>query len=117
MSLLEQETTRKGRVDEKTLQLEFEDDGEGEEYEVEAIRDSAVYAKESESGQLPGLYYLISWKDFPEEENTWEPASAIQHLRRLVNTFHKENPDKPTTTSTPIDTTSPTARPTVEPGA
>ena len=117
MFLLEQDTTRKGRVDEKTLQLEFEDDGEGEEYEVEAIRDSAVYAKESESGQLPGLYYLISWKDFPEEENTWEPASAIQHLRRLVNTFHKENPDKPTATSTPVDIAPPTARPTVKPGA
>ena len=60
VSLLEQDTTRKGRVDEKTSQLEFEDDGEGEEYEVEAIRDSAVYAKELESGQLPDLYYLIS---------------------------------------------------------
>ena len=61
---------RKGRVDKKSLQLEFEDDGEGEEYKVEAICDSAVYAKKSESGQLPGLYYLISWKDFPEEKNT-----------------------------------------------
>ena len=117
VSLLEQDTTRKGRVDEKTSQLEFEDDGEGEEYEVEAIRDSAIYAKESESGQLPGLYYLISWKGFPEEENTWEPASAIQHLRRLVSTFHKENPDKPTATSTPVDTAPPTARSTVKPGA
>ena len=117
MSLLEQITTRKGRVDEKTSQLEFEDDGEGKEYEFEAIRDSAVYAKESESGQLPGLYYLISWKEFPKEENTWEPASAIQHLRRLVSTFHKKNPDKPTATSTPVDTAPLTARPTVKPGA
>ena len=40
------------------------------EYEVEAIRDSAVYARESESGHLPGLYYLVSWKGYPEEENT-----------------------------------------------
>ena len=29
MSLLEQDTTRKRRVDEKISQLEFEDDGEG----------------------------------------------------------------------------------------
>ena len=116
MFLLEQDTTKKGRVDEKTSQLEFEDD-EGEEYEVEAIRDSAVYARESESGHLPGLYYLISWKGFPEEENTWEPASGIQHLRRLVSTFHKEHPDKPTATSPPVDSAPPTARPTVKPGA
>ena len=117
MSLLEQNTTKKGRVDKKTLQLEFEDNGEGEEYEVEAICDNAVYAKESESGQLPGLYYLIFWKDFPEEENIWEPVSAIQHLRRLVSTFHKENPDKPTANSTPVDTAPSTARPTIKPGA
>ena len=77
MSLLEQDTTRKERVDEKTSQLDFQEDGKGEEYKVEAIRDSEIYARESESGQFPGLYYLISWKDFPEEENTWEPASTI----------------------------------------
>ena len=29
-------------------------------YEVEAIWDSTVYAKESKSGHLPGLYYLVS---------------------------------------------------------
>ena len=51
------------------------------EYEVETIRDSAVYARESESGHLPGLYYLVSWKGYPEEENTWEPASVVQYLR------------------------------------
>ncbi len=59
MSLLEQATTKQGQVDEATSQLEFEGDGEGEEDEVEAIRDSAVYARESDSGHLPGLYYLV----------------------------------------------------------
>ncbi len=59
MSLLEQDTTRKGRVDETTSRLEFENDADGEEYEFEALRDSAVYARESE-GHLPGLYYLVS---------------------------------------------------------
>ena len=60
VSLAEQDITRKKQVDNKTLQLDFEDEGEGEEYEVKAICNSAVYAKESESGQLLGLYYLIS---------------------------------------------------------
>ena len=65
--LLEQDTTSKGRVN-KTIQLDF-GTGDNEEYKVEKIQDSAVYAKESE-GHLPGLYYLISWKGYPEEENT-----------------------------------------------
>ena len=39
------------------------------EYELEAIQDSAVYAKEA-NRHLPGLYYLVAWKGYPEEENT-----------------------------------------------
>ncbi len=56
--LLEQETTRKGRVDKTTSRLEFKNEGDNE-YEVEAICNSVVYASESES-HLPGLYYLVS---------------------------------------------------------
>ena len=40
------------------LNFEFEA-GDDKEYEVDGIRDSAVYARES-AGQLPGLYYLVS---------------------------------------------------------
>ena len=69
MSLLEQDTTRKGRVSKEVPELDAGNE-DSEEYEVEAIRDSAVYANESESGHLPGFYYLIAWKGYPEEENT-----------------------------------------------
>ena len=68
MSLLEQNTTRKGWVDEDATELDASDDSR--EYEVEAIQDSAIYAQESESVHLPGLYYLVSWKSYPEEKNT-----------------------------------------------
>ena len=101
-------------MDEEVRQIEF-DAGNNEEYEVEAIRDSAVYARESESSHLPGLYYLVSWKEYPEEENTWELASTVQHLRKLINLFHKDHPNKPTATFPAIDTTPPMARPTVKP--
>ena len=61
MSLLEQDTTRKGRVDKNATELAELDAGEDSgEYEVEAILDSAVYTKESESDHLLGLYYLVS---------------------------------------------------------
>ena len=75
VSLLEQDITRKERM--------YDKDGEElnvggkREYEVEAIRDSAVYAKKSKSGHLPGLYYLVFWKGYPKEENTWKPILAI----------------------------------------
>ena len=61
VSLLEQDTTRKGRVDEKDASELDAGEDEGGEYEVEAIYDNADYARESESGHhLPGLYYLVS---------------------------------------------------------
>ncbi len=51
--------------------LKFENEGNSKEYKVEAICDNAVYAKESDSGHhLPGLYYLVLWKGYPEEKNT-----------------------------------------------
>ena len=94
-------------------QLEFKA-GDDKEYEVDGIWDSTVYVKES-VGQLPELYYLVSWKGYPEKENTWEPASAIQHLWRLVTTYHKDNPEKPTAISDPVNTAPPMARPSSPP--
>ena len=54
MSLLEQDTTRKGRE----ISMPELEPGDNKKYEVEAIRDNAVYAKEAD-GHLPGLYYLV----------------------------------------------------------
>jgi hypothetical protein len=47
--------------------LEVED--EEQEWVVEKILDSNVRSRE--------LQYLVKWKDFPDEENTWEP---LEHL-------------------------------------
>ena len=55
VSLLEQNITKKGQVND--IQLDFKA-GNNKEYEVDGIQDSAVYAKKSTS-QLSGLYYLV----------------------------------------------------------
>lgn len=75
ISPLKQDITSKGQV--KTA-IEL-NKGKKKESEVEAICDNAVYAKETKD-HLPDLYYLVSCKDYSEEENTWKPVLAIQHL-------------------------------------
>ena len=102
--LLKQDTIKKGRVDKKIRQMEF-DVGhyDNEEWEVEAIWESTVYVRKSKSGHLSGLYYLVSWRGYSEDENTWEPASAVLHLKKLISSFHKNHPNKLTATSPTID--------------
>lgn len=116
MSLLEHTTTRKEWEDETNSQLKFEADDKGKKYEVERIWDNAVYAKKLGS-HLPGFYYLVLWKVYPEEENTWEPALAMQYFRKLISTFHKNYPKKPTATSLLVNTALPIARATIRPEA
>ena len=114
MLLLEQDTTRRGRVD-KMSYIKL-DESNSKEYEIEAICNNNAYAKELDSGHhLPGLHYLISWKGHPEEKNIWEPALAIQHIWRLIITFHKEHLGKLIVTSSLIDFAPPIARPIVKP--
>ncbi len=114
MSLLEQDITRKRQVDNKALsesEKEFEV-GDNKEYEIEVIIDSAIYGQQA-NNQIPSLYYLVSWKSYLEEENTWEPSSIVIHLWKLISTFHKEHPEKPTATSLPLDSALRMARPTI----
>ena len=90
------------------------DAGDNKEYEIEVIIDSAIYTKEVE-GHLPGLYYLVSWKRYLEEKSTWEPSSTVMHLWKMISTFHKDHPEKPTATSPPLDSAPPIAKPSVKP--
>ncbi len=113
MSLLKQDTTRKARVDEMTSRLKFENEGDGKEYKIETICNSAVYVRELES-HLSCFYYLVSWKDYPKEENTLEPTLPVIHLRKLINNFYHDYPEKPIATSPPIDSAPAMARPTVK---
>ena len=109
--LLEQDTTRKGRMNE--LFPEPEPDfnaGNNKEYKVDAIINSAVYAKEAKR-HLPGLYYLVSWKNYPEEKSTWEPSSAIMHLWEMISIFHKDYPKNPMAISPPLNSAPLMAKP------
>ena len=60
MSLLEQDTIKKGQVRKVVPKLDAGNKG-SKEYKLEAIWDSAVYIREWK-GHLLGLYYLVAWK-------------------------------------------------------
>ena len=70
MLMLELDTTRKRQIDENNAAKLDTDDNKRSKYKVKAIFDSAVYARELKSGHLLELYYLVSWKNYLDEENT-----------------------------------------------
>ncbi|XP_041423618.1 uncharacterized protein LOC121395101 [Xenopus laevis] len=59
-----------------------------EEFVVEQILDVRRRGKR--------LQYLIKWKGYGPEENSWEPSSNI-HAPRLLTQFYKTHPGKPST--------------------
>ena len=56
MLLREKDTIRKGQIDKNMMELETND---SKKYKIEAIYDSAIYARESKSGYLLRFYYLV----------------------------------------------------------
>lgn len=53
-------------------------------YEVEAIVDSKV-------DELGNTMYLVKWKNWPPETNTWEPIKHLSTVRSLIKEFHDNN--------------------------
>ncbi|KAF4456506.1 pol polyprotein [Fusarium austroafricanum] len=51
-------------------------------YEAEAIRDTR-----RENGRRE---YLVKWKNYPENENTWEPPKHLTNAQRLLRNFHQQ---------------------------
>ncbi len=96
--------------------IEFENDGNSKKYKLKAIHNRAIYVRESK-GYLPGLYYFVFWKNFPEEKNAWELVLTVLYLYKFINIFHfhHDYPKKPIAISSTIDSALPTVRPIVRP--
>ena len=76
------------------------DEIEGEiEYEVEHIvRSEERQKRRKVRGRYQvysEVYYLIKWKGYSHDENTWQPASSMTNTAELVAQFHATNPEMP----------------------
>ena len=57
------------------------------EYEVENILDSRLHRAK--------LQYLVKWKGYGPEENSWEPESNLANSKKLLDQFHHAHPNSP----------------------
>lgn len=87
--------------------------GNNKEYEIEAIQNSAIYAKKA-GRHLLRLYYLIIWKGYPEKENTWKPSTIVIYLWKMVSNFYKDYPKKLIVILVSLNSTLPIAKPIVK---
>ena len=106
---------KKRRINELFPEPEPEfDAGNNKKYKVKAIIDNVVYAKKTEK-HLPGLYYLVSWNNYPEKKSIWEPSFAVIHVQKMISMFQKDQPEKPTATILLLDSALPMAKPSIKP--
>ena len=59
---------------------------------------------------MQGFYYLILWKGYPKEKNTWELSLAVIDLQKFIKTFYKEYQEKQTVTCLYLDSVPPMVR-------
>ena len=76
-----EKTNRTARV---ATNIEIINDEDETEYEAEGILDFKRV-----SGKP---YYLIKWKGYPNEENTWEPTENLRGCSQLLQSFHTRRP-------------------------
>ena len=57
------------------------------EYDVEEVLDSRLRYRK--------LQYLVKWKGYPHEDNTWEPEGNLKNAKRAIADFHKKHPSAP----------------------
>ena len=70
------------KANQNAEQYRTEVEADEKEYEVERI-----LGKQEISGKV---HYLVKWKGYPTEENTWEPMEHLHNARKAVNRYQQQ---------------------------
>jgi hypothetical protein len=57
------------------------------EYEVESILRARRWGR--------GIRFLVHWKGYPHEDDTWEPRTNLLHAKEALTTFYSSHPEAP----------------------
>jgi hypothetical protein len=63
-----------------------------QEYEVEELLDARRVNNQQQ--------YLVKWKGYSQEENTWEPLRHLSNCPEKIAQYHQRHPDQPRVTPT-----------------
>ena len=72
------------------VQTTLQTNGE-KEYEVAEILDTRTTFSNKE--------YLVSWKGYSREENSWEPEANLQKCQQAISSYYQRHPETPNLTS------------------
>ena len=68
------------------LETDIEIEPDQTDYEVEQILDVRKFGNQ--------WRYLVKWKNYPSEENSWEPIKCLKDCPKRLEQFHQQNPQK-----------------------
>ena len=68
------------------LETDVEMEPDQTDYEVEQVLDVRKFGNQ--------WRYLVEWKNYPSEENSWEPIKCLKDCPKRLEQFHQQNPQK-----------------------
>jgi hypothetical protein len=60
-----------------------------EEHEIERI----VNVGQKGRGRGRKTWYQVHWKGYPNEEDEWFPIEELEHVKDLIDQYHREHPE------------------------
>ena len=62
---------------------------------VDRIVKSEIITYVRRRRRMQQIRYFVKWAACSEDENTWEQPESLENAKKMVEKFHRENPEMP----------------------